>query len=200
MHVEKGLGKFKSQTASVCDKIARSRHQGAPLLLSPNCAERPPDSVMQATDAVDALQVLKRTWMQALDYIIKRDSLEQTDHGCHCLILAGWHGRHRSVQAARTPLALRQLTWVICTFHSIARRNFSKSLKVVMSTDTCWRHSTCFNLPARTFNSFSELRITVVARFPMDALRYSWERRCQQVKHSLLGVISLQHQLALVCF
>ena len=126
MHVEKGLGKFKSQTASVCDKIARSRHQGAPLLLSPNCAERPPDSVMaqydtliknyegvvlQATDAVDALQVVTRTWMQALDYIIKRGSLEQTDHGCHCLMLAGWHGSHRSVQAARRPLARRQRTW-----------------------------------------------------------------------------------------
>ena len=109
IHVEKGLARFKSQTASVCDKIARSRHHGAPPLLSPNCAERPTESVMaqydtriknyegvvlQATDAVDALQVLKRTWMQAPDYIIKRDSLERTDRGCHCLMLAGWHGRH----------------------------------------------------------------------------------------------------------
>ena len=126
IHVEKGLARFKSQTASVCDKIARSRHQGALPLLSPNCAERPPDSVMaqydtliknyegvvlQATDAVDALQVLKRTWMQALDYIIKRDSLEQTDHGCHCLMLAGWRGRHRSVQPACRPLARRRRTW-----------------------------------------------------------------------------------------
>ena len=52
IHVEKGLARFKSQTASVCGKIARSRRQGAPPLLSPNCAERRTESVMAQYDTL----------------------------------------------------------------------------------------------------------------------------------------------------
>ena len=81
LNVEKGVARFKCQAASVCHKIAQSRHQGAPPLLSANCAERPTEFVMaqyealikkfeavtlQATEAVDALQSMKRTWIQAI--------------------------------------------------------------------------------------------------------------------------------------